>query len=335
MSVAAGVGGCLLFLFAVFMIVLISLSVKTVDQMENCLSYDWLSNEVDAEPYTEPGMHWVGCSSYLVCYPNFNQYVYFRNFINGDPEAIYRPPIHVRTSDGLSVNISMEFVYTLPAAGLQNLYLLSAEARIDDWDTTLRTNDGYKHIMMNLAEGALDNKATEFTANQFYNDRAGVQIAFLDAVSTTLRDSLNIEVNNLQLQPANFPEAFANSIVETQVQLQDQFVAQQEQITQLVQKHTSLLQAEQLAARARVEAEAEAARIRFDNQARIAQFAYRQLQDARGYKLAYDFFGDQAEFMSYMSVRAMTEHSDMLLTTPIHSLLTPAAQVAPASGAAR
>lgn len=320
MSNGAALGGCGCLFFAAFMIVLISVSVKTVDQMENCLRYNWLSNSVDEAPYTEPGMHWVGWNAQLVCYPNFNQYVYFRGAINGDPAAIYRPPIHVRTSDGLSVNISMEFVYTLPAPGLQNLYLLSAEDRFDDLDNSRRTNDGYKHIMMNLAEGALDNKATEFTANQFYNDRIGVQIAFLEAVSTTLSTALNIEVGNLQLQPANFPEAFANSIIETQVQLQDQFVADQEQITELVQKQTALEQAQLLAARARVEAEAEAARIQFDNEARISQFSYRQQQDARGYKFAYDFFDNQDSFMSYMSVRAMTEHSDLMLTTPLNNL---------------
>lgn len=303
-------GGCcccaLLFLF-----IFLTTSLTTVDQMEMCLKYNWWSNTVDEQTYTEPGIMYKGISNQMICYPNYNQYVYFREGAPENDNSVNREHISVRTEDGLSVDLSMEFVYRLQASNLRAMYLLVGDT-------------GYKHVMVNVAEGALDNAATRFPADIFYQDRATVQEAFKNAVTDSLAGSLFIDVVALQLQPASFPLAYAESITNTQVAMQDGLVALQEQERTRVEKQTELQTAQLLAERALIEADAEALHILAQNVAEVQSFAYRQQREADGYQAALSFFHDVdsgnavPDFLKYLGALAMSEHLESATSVWLH-----------------
>jgi len=294
-------GGCLC-CACIFIFIFLTTSLTTVDQMQMCLKYNWWSNTVEEQAYVDPGIAWKGMTNQFICYPNYNQYVYFREGAPMNENSINRGHISVRTEDGLSVDLAMEFVYRLKSEHLRDLYLLTG------------SEYAYKHVMINLAEGALDNAATQFPADTFYRGRTQVQEAFQSALTEALATKLNIDVVSLQLQPATFPAEFAASITATQVAMQDSLVAVQEQERTRVQKQTELQTAELLAERALIEADADALHIWYQNQAEVQSFNYRQMREADGYQAALSFFhgnyGSDAvpNFLKYLGAQAMSEH---------------------------
>jgi len=305
---AVGGGTCCCFLIAV--IIVIATSFKTVDQSEWCLKYYWWSESVDPEPLVEPGVVMIGLGNYLISFPNTNKYCYFRNFdrsLTPNEGDSYNRPLNVRTSDGLAITLELEFVYRLQQQNLYKLYQLVG----DDGG-----KPSYTTSMVHVAMGVIDTWATTFSAKDFYTDRGVVADTFKKKLLETLSELLYIDVQSFQLQPAHFPDQFANAIVETQEKKQDIQVAMQERQTKIIQKESQLKNQQSLAQKVELQAKAEAARIELDAQAQNAQYLYRQEVMAQGYAKALQHFSEQGmqangmtNFLSYMQLEALKAHN--------------------------
>lgn len=214
---------------------------------------------------------------------------------------IYRGPLAVRTQDGLAIQIEMEFAYTLIPERLRDLYMLVGPP-------------GFQKQLVHLSEGILDNEATRFTAQEFFENRTMIQNEFQKALTAQLDAPLGMKVTTLQLQPAHFPVAYSQAITDTQVMTQDILVATQEQLTTKVDKETDLQQATKLAESRTIGAEAVAINIALQSDAHMDQFVYRQEQDAVGYRAVYDFFTNSGDFLSYLSALVVSEHNSDKMT---------------------
>lgn len=302
----AGGIGCCFCCFAVFLAIFIGTSLGSVETTQWALKYNWWSESVDQETMLTPGLKWVGMGNYLIFFPNVNRNVFFRDFRSGSnfgsEDDIIRDPIAVRTLDGLSINLELEFTYQLQPENLRKMYLLIGGSWTD--------------ILVQISQSVIDNYACKFTAQEFYLNRTLIQQTFTDQVRDTLSSQLFMTLKTLQLQPAHFPDAYSHSIKLTQYYNTDIEVAVQEQKTVSIQKQTEKKIAEVLAEKTVVEAEAEAAKIQYQNEAEVSQFIFRQEKQAEGYKKALDFYGtadsnpDAAigNFANHMRVRALQEH---------------------------
>jgi regulator of protease activity HflC (stomatin/prohibitin superfamily) len=306
----AGLCGCGC-LFFIILIILFFTCLKTVDQTQACVKYDWWYEAVGEEVYTQPGMVWVGLGNYLICYPSTNQYVYFRNF-DGNLEAtefdIFLQPMSARSNDGLLMQLELEFVYKPQLNKIREIYMRVGDA-------------GFQHVLVNLANGVLNNEATKYNAIEFFDDRARVQDEFTTALRDYLSETLFMDITTLQLQPAHFPDLYEKSILDTQVMNQDIQVAEQEQKTARVKKQTEFVQAEMLAKRAVIAAEAEASKVNWTNGAEVSMYALRQQLDAEGFQKALEWFvthgGGVQEFLDYLNALAMVMHNQASMTMKV------------------
>jgi len=313
-NVVLGAAGCCCCLTIIFLIVMISTSIMVVEQTEWCLKYNWWSESVAEDPITQPGMKYIGMGNYLIRYPNTNKNVYFRKTgaVGVDEGDIRKGPIAVRTNDGLSVSLELEFTYRLRSERLRDLYMLVGEQQ---WFETI----------MFLSEGVIDNAATEFTAQEFYLNRTLIQSELTNRLREELDSKLYITLQTLQLQPAHFPDKYSNSIDETQTWNTDIEVAMQEQKTAIIKKETQLKTSRELAARLVVQANASAQEVTLNNQAEVTQFIYRQEKEAEGYQETLKFFAKENpstavdNLLNYMKVRALADHQDAKKTFKLQS----------------
>lgn len=251
----------------------------------------------------------IGLGNYLISFPNTNKYCYFRNFdasLTPSEGDSYNRPLKVRTSDGLAIVLELEFVYLLQQQNLYKLYQLVGD---------VNGQPSYVTSMTHVAMGVIDTYATTFSAKDFYTDRGVVADTFKRKLSEELSKQLYIDVKSFQLQPAHFPDAFANSIIETQEKKQDIQVAMQERQTRIIQKESQLKNQQSLARKVELEAQGEAQKIELDAQAQAAQYLYRQTVVAEGYAKALQHFHAQnpgtaiTNFLSYLKLEALKAHN--------------------------
>lgn len=298
--VKAGCCGCCC------LIVLLFLSITIVDQTQWCLKYDFWTSSISDVVYTDPGLKFIGPLNAKICYPNTNKYVYFRfnndgNVQDGD---IHKPPIQVRTKDGLVVALELEYVYKLRAQDLRAMYMLVGD-------------DGFFSHLVHLSQGIVTDHSTVFTAEEFFGNRTLVSNIFEVELRKQLASRLFLDVQTLQLQPAHFPPKYSETIDKTQAQRQDIEVATQERTTKLIQKSTQLKSATKLAEILTVTADGDAQSLMIDNTAKVEQYAYQQEQEATGNSKVYQFFADAGgsssaadNFMNYFTVNAFKDRSD-------------------------
>jgi hypothetical protein len=291
---------------------MVASAVGSVSTTEWALKYDWWGESVSETPQLKPGLVYVGMGNYLIKFPNTVKNVYFRrgwNKFSEDIDDIVMDPLAVRTADGLSIDLELEFTYQLQPEKLYNLYML--------------TGEDYKTVLSYLSMGVIDNYATKFSATEFYQNRTLIQETFNTQLTKYLNDYLFMNLKTLQLQPATFPQAYTDSIKLTQYYNTDCEVAQQEQLTAMIQKSTQLMVSQTLATKVKIEAEAQASKTMLGNNATVKQYKYRQYREAEGYSKALDAFqginepgavdannrpASIGEFMTYLQVRALKAH---------------------------
>lgn len=316
------VGGGVFCCVIISLIVFISLSLTKVEQTEWALKYYYWTESVDPVSITEPGMLYIGMGNYLIRFPNTNKYVYFRNFDSGirtDPGNRYESPIEVRTSDGLAIQLELEFVYRLQQANLNRLYMLVGDDYYNKPD--------YQTTLVHLSKGVIATWATTFSAQAFYSDRGDVAATFKSNLAKVLSEKLFIDLESFQLQPAHFPPDYAKAIVETQENKQDIQVAEQQVLTLKIQKQTQLDNKRRFAQKITIDAEGEGQSIRLEAEAKAAQQVYRQRVLAEGFSQALSHFSQNGldqngmgHFLEYLKIEALKSYNSsqkMVKLTPV------------------
>jgi len=285
----------------IFIIVLLSSSMKSVHQTDWAIKYNWWSTAIDAEPIVTPGLHWVGMGNTLILYPNVVQNTRYN--------------LEVRTFDGLSLQIDIEFTYRLQAANLNKLFILAGPGSEDGYPAP-GYNTAHEPLLRHVATGVLDNLATMFVAKSFYLNRTSVADTFKLGLTEALAAQLFIDVLTLQLQNSVMPQAYTQAILRTSMLDRNISVAQQERATKVIQMETQKQMAERLAEKTIITAQGEAGSLLAEATAKVDQFKYGIKREAEGYKKSLEYFAGRSgsgaaisDFMAYMDVRAMQDHS--------------------------
>jgi len=118
-----------------------------------------------------------------------------------------RGPVESRTNDGLEVILDVSFQYSLISTNLYDLYMAYKE--------------NYKSVIIASAFDVINDKATNYTAYDFFVNRGKISTAMEGALREALRECCYVSVNSFQLADVDLPDPFENSISESEVKNQD------------------------------------------------------------------------------------------------------------------
>jgi hypothetical protein len=125
------------------------MSFSSLDASEYGLDYSSLTKTIDPKYYGS-GYHALGLGHSFIRYPSTVQNMEFSNEKNAD-----RPPIQSRTEDGLLIQFRASFQYKLMPDKLFDLYM--------------KYGEDYKGPCMKYAIETLNDAATKYDANEFFN----------------------------------------------------------------------------------------------------------------------------------------------------------------------
>lgn len=279
------VGCC--FGWLLFLIVLLSISLKTVDQGEFAFIFDHYKQDIVGEPIMDPGVKWVGPLNSLVRYPSVNQVVYFTTTTGqlGKGEVRY-PPIYSRTYDGLYVYVQVSFQWALEAQNLKSIFKILGGA--EDLINRERNPDkpSFEAAIVRFARSALADVCSEYTAAQFFANQSLVEQKMYDDLKDIFNQPANnlvLTIRGLQLRSVGLPSAYEDSITETQKQQQDYLTALAERDTKLMQYSTLQMQNVELQKQQLVNTNAQAEALMQSNAAWVQQYTNFQALQARSY----------------------------------------------------
>lgn len=118
-----------------------------------------------------------------------------------------RGPVESRTSDGLEVILDISFQYSLISTQLYDLYMAYKE--------------NYKSVIIASAFDVINDKATSYTAYNFFVKRGEISVSMEGALREALSECCYVTVNSFQLADVDLPDPFENSISESEVKNQD------------------------------------------------------------------------------------------------------------------
>lgn len=204
-------------------LILISVSFASLEYTEYGLDYASIAMSISPQPYTG-GLYFLGLGHSFIKFPKTIQTIEYSNDNGAD-----LGPIRSRTSDGLEVILEISFQYELIPEKLYDLYM--------EFESQYRT------IILNVAVDTLTDKATKYTAYNFFSDRARIGNEMQMALNTMLISRTFCSVEFFQLRSVDLPDAFENAIQTTEVKRQNIQKARAEQNKIQVEIETQIMKA--------------------------------------------------------------------------------------------
>jgi hypothetical protein len=157
----------------------------------------------------ENGLYFLGIGHSFYKFPKNVQTIEFSK-----DRAAIRPSIESRTSDGLEVVLEISFQYVLQPENIFKLYN--------------KYGYNYNIVFSNIAVDILTEEATKYTAYDFFMDRAKIKDDFQDHLNTVFGLLCFSNIQFFQLRSVDLPNAFEDSIQQSEVKKQDIQKAQAE-----------------------------------------------------------------------------------------------------------
>lgn len=211
------------------------------------------------------------------------------------------PPLMSRTADGLEVELEISFQYSLKGDMLYNMYM--------DYEVN------FKRIIMSMALDTLTSSASNYTAYDFFMNRAkiGSDMQFELNISLGARAYANVEF--FQLRNVDLPDGFEEAIQYSEVRKQDIQKARAE-------LNRSKVEVETLQIKARMNrdvetvklmqnlAEGDAEAMLKTNDATLSGFNATEMSRVYGYRqLKLDLNLTNSQLLEYMKAKLISTHS--------------------------
>merc|ERR1719502_1505814 len=175
------------------MIVLLSISFQTLDQLDFGLNYNSIGETIEQEVYEQAGLYCLGVAHSFIRYPKTIQTM---EFILEDNDRL-----QTRTSDGLPVKLSISFQWRYDPGQLLKNY------------QTYR--GGERYVYENVAKATIANVATNFSAYTFFNDKQGIATSMQIELTAIFSQRLFAQVDAFQITQVELPSDFQNAILDT------------------------------------------------------------------------------------------------------------------------
>eukprot|EP00448_Togula_jolla_P006137 CAMPEP_0170615164 /NCGR_PEP_ID=MMETSP0224-20130122/25189_1 /TAXON_ID=285029 /ORGANISM="Togula jolla, Strain CCCM 725" /LENGTH=317 /DNA_ID=CAMNT_0010940873 /DNA_START=48 /DNA_END=1001 /DNA_ORIENTATION=- len=168
-------------------------SWASLSGIEMALRYNHVLRTVDPLVLDTPGLKFVGPFSTLIRYPKTLQTMAYsredRDLLDG------------RTKDGLPLVLGVTFQYQLQSKGLYHLYR-RYERNIGD----------YVNLFRLVGIHIVTEAATNYTAYEFFNEKQKIALKMQAKLNEYFKTHLFADVNSLQINEDDLPEAFDSTI---------------------------------------------------------------------------------------------------------------------------
>jgi hypothetical protein len=290
-------GGC-----SIVFVLLFIFCVGSLTANEYGLARNTLTGRVDTRYVYTGGRYLIGPLTELISFPSTLQSITFAHtggrYLHGDVM-----PVYTRTggdpadpdSGGQPIMVSCSFMYRFVKDQIPNVYLSFA--------TLLNAKNRYEL----LGRNAISNTAQKFTPKDFWTDRKKVSDRMQYELNKTVFEQGYAEVFQFYIARVDFAPQYEASITAIQVAEQSRVIREYEQKVAEVQQSIEVLNAENLAAIEKIEAEGQAtATVVVAN---ASQSAFKMQQDAKavGYGHVFEHLGfDKPEHKRrYMELHAL------------------------------
>jgi SPFH domain / Band 7 family len=180
--------------------ILIIASLDSLEPREYGLVYNSIDKSIKKDTAYEGGRHFIGLFGSFIAFPKGYQTIEF-----SDRPDSKNNRLNARSSDGLSIGVSVSFQYQLIKNELPQLYEQS--------------NTGYESTFVSIARDVLMQNIANYSSTQFWQIR--------DEITETMQSSLNLALTKahascvgLQLLKVTIPASQEKLIVSTQVETQ-------------------------------------------------------------------------------------------------------------------
>lgn len=265
-------------------LLLLLLSVGSVEQNEYGLVYNWMTKQI-SNHVVHGGTHVIGFWNSFVTFPATVQTIEFSDRIGMRTAE----RLHTRTKEGLGLHLSISFQYLLDKESIPALYAL--------------TNIQYEGLFARIARDQLLEAAAEYEGPQYWRNRQHIGNHMRQLVDMKLKESYS-HLWGLQLLVIDLPDRYEDSITMTQVQNQIIQTRRSQQVAASIRADTEVLQASFTRDIEVVRADAQA---NFTLETKLAQ------AEAARRKIA-----AEAEAIGYarqklgLSAKGMVEYSEMM-----------------------
>jgi regulator of protease activity HflC (stomatin/prohibitin superfamily) len=265
----------------VFIIVLAFASYKSLEQGRYALVNEWMTQQVNEEVLTDPGLKTVGPFNELLQYPSTYQTMYLVKdtrgvasnnqeegecFDENDPSKDNCPmreivvgAIRARSQDGLEMQVSASFQWTIEPIAIKPLYKILGHHL-------------YKDEFVRFARAALVRACSDFPAEKFFTERQNITTKmqdFLISEFTKPEKGLTVIIQGLQLREVELPASFDTEIKKTQSEMQEVEVARAERDEKKILWQRNLDVSKKQVQEVLTDAEAQAQAISLQNEAAV------------------------------------------------------------------
>jgi len=204
-----------------------------------------------------------------------------------------RGPIESRSTDGLQVKFSVQFQYTLNRGSLIDLYQ--------------RYGEDYRSPCIRYAVDILNDRATNFTASQFFQDLGSVQEDMRKAIVNVWDGECFATITTVQVSKAKLPVNYENSLQATQLASQAGITANQTQNNTIIDMTTKVKQAEIAAPIVINQAEAKVNATLATNLAQMQSYQAVTKSESNAYKSMKSELGFSADdqLLNYIKVKTV------------------------------
>lgn len=219
---------CYLFLVTVvgggilLLIILLSLTVQTVEQTEYAIGYDNYTMEF-TEIYTQ-GRYVTRVGEYLIRLPRTLEE--------------YDARLTCLTKDKVLVTLDVAMQYQYDKSQLIETVLKKFDGK-----------DNYNTFITNRATSSILDACLKYNAEEYYTIRGSIDIAMYDELVAVINnDNIGAKVEFFQLVNIEFPQEFSDAIVQKQTVQQEALTATNNRQSILTNAQTALYEAQRTAA---------------------------------------------------------------------------------------
>ena len=174
-------------------------SYGSLEPREIGILYNSFDKTIDSTPYTG-GAHFIGLFNNFIHFPGGFQTIEY----SSSPSSGNKP-FSARTSDGVTIGLSLSFQYQLIPEKLGELYMQSG---VD-----------YEKTFKNIVRDTLLQVASSYQAKQFWTERELISSSMIKSMTDALK-AAHSKCVGLQLLTVTIPDNLEKKIVDVQVEKQ-------------------------------------------------------------------------------------------------------------------
>jgi len=204
-----------------FLIIILMLSWDTVEPTEWGLKYNSITKNIDGGSIYDSGRYFVFLFNSFITFPRTLKTIEFSNRIEANSG-----PLKTRTAEGLALELYISFQYKLVKGELSDLYSLA--------------NVDYEATFVRIARDTILQVAGIFKAPKYWEERQLIGEEMKRQLDIELRKA-HATCQHLQVMQIELPDTYDDSIVQTQVEVQNSKMKRFEQEAAIIRQEIDIL----------------------------------------------------------------------------------------------